>query len=364
LSDRLAALRGVLADHELDAILITHPNNRFYLSGYTGEDDPPNESAGALLISRDRAILYTGSNEFEWAASEAKGFETVAWKRPWASTVAKGIQELGAKRLGFEEEAILFSTMESFKQQLDGRVSFEPVGGKVSALRAIKGDDEVELLERALKITDEAFVACTSDLKPETTERQLAWSIERTMRELGADGIAFSTIVASGPHAARPHHNPTDRAFADGEPIIIDMGAKVGGYNGDLTRTVWIGEPTAKLKDVYNAVWDAQYAALDGVKAGLTGKDADALARDVIAASGYGDFFTHGLGHGLGVRVHEAPSASQTSSGILQPRQVLTIEPGIYISGWGGVRLEDVVLIGEHESRNLTGAPKRPRFNS
>jgi Xaa-Pro aminopeptidase len=364
LSTRLDALREVLAARELDAVLITHPNNRFYLSGYTGEDDPPDESAGALLISKDRAMLFTGSNNVEWASSEAKDFEPVVWKRPWVATVVEGIKQAGVTRLGFEEDAILYSTMETLKSQLNGTVSLTPVGKEVSSLREVKDQGEITLLERALKITDQAFVASTTDLKPGTTERDLAWSIERTMRDLGADEAAFSTIVASGPHAARPHHNPTDRTLVESETIIIDMGAKVGGYNGDLTRTIWLGEPNAKLKDVYNAVWDAQLAALDGVKSGMTGKQADALARDVIAGAGYGEYFTHGLGHGLGVRIHEAPSASTAATNVLQAGEVLTIEPGIYIPGWGGVRLEDVVLIGEQGSRNLTAAPKRPRFDS
>jgi Xaa-Pro aminopeptidase len=362
LSSRLDALREVISARELDAVLVTHPNNRFYLSGYTGEDDPPDESAGVLLISKDRAILFTGSNNVEWASSETKDFQTVVWKRPWVATVVEAIRQSGVTRLGFEEDAILFSTMESLKAQLNGSVSLAPVGKEISKLREVKDQGEITLLERALKITDDAFEACTTDLKPGTTERELAWSIERAMRDLGADGAAFSTIVASGPHAARPHHNPTDRGLAAGEPIIIDMGAKVGGYNGDLTRTIWLDEPTAKLKDVYNAVWNAQHAALERVKAGMTGQQADAIARDVITSAGYGEYFTHGLGHGLGVRVHEAPSASGTATKELQVGEVLTIEPGVYIPDWGGVRLEDVVLIGEEQSRNLTAAPKRPRF--
>jgi Xaa-Pro aminopeptidase len=364
LTARLEALRAILNERSLDAVFITHPNNRFYLSGYSGEDDPPDESAGALLISHNRSLLFTGSNNIDWATSEAPGFEAIVWKRPWVGTVVKHIQELGVTRLGFEEDAILYSSVESLKQQLDGTVSLDPVGKAVNALRAVKDKGEIALLKKALKLTDKAFEACTTELKPGITEREFAWTLELIMRELGADAVAFPTIVASGPHAARPHHSPGDRRLAPGETIIIDMGARIGGYNADLTRTIWLGEPPAKLKDVYNAVWDAQHAALAGVKAGLRGKEADALARDVITAAGYGEYFTHGLGHGLGVRVHEAPSASSVATNVLQAGEVLTIEPGIYIPGWGGVRLEDVVLIGEETSRNLTGAPKKPRFES
>jgi Xaa-Pro aminopeptidase len=362
LSKRLEALRAVLANRDLDAVLITHPNNRFYLSGYTGDDDPPNESAGVLVISRNRAIILAPSNNVEWAASEAKEFEATAWRRPWESSVAELARELGVKRLGFEEDAILFSSVEALKQNLNGSMDLVAIDNSVTSLRAVKEPVEIDLLQRVLKLTDEVFVASTQNLAPGITERELAWTIERTMREMGADGPAFHTIVASGPHAARPHHSPSDRALSPGEPIIIDMGARISGYNGDMTRTIWLGEPSSKLKDVYNAVFDALGAALSGIKAGLTGKEADAIARTVITDAGFGEYFTHGLGHGLGVRVHEAPTAAASASNVLRAGEVLTVEPGIYIPGWGGVRLEDVVLIKDDGARNMTTAPKHPRF--
>jgi Xaa-Pro aminopeptidase len=362
LSKRLEALRAVLAERELDAVLITHPNNRFYLSGYTGDDDPPNESAGVLVVSRDRAIILAPANNIGWAASEAKEFEATAWRRPWESSVAELTSELGIKKLGIEEDAILFSSVETLNQNLNGSIDLVGINDSVTNLRAVKEPAEIDLLQQALKLTDDVFVACTQNLSPGITERDLAWSIERTMREMGGDGPAFHTIVASGPHAARPHHSPSDRALSPGEPIIIDMGARIGGYNGDMTRTIWLGEPSSKLKDVYNAVFDALSSALSGIKAGLTGKEADAFARTVITEAGYGEYFTHGLGHGLGVRVHEAPSASASASNVLHAGEVLTVEPGIYIPGWGGVRLEDVVLIQENGARNMTTAPKHPRF--
>jgi Xaa-Pro aminopeptidase len=362
LSKRLDAVRELLEERALDAVLVTHPNNRFYLSGYAGEDDPPNESAGVLLISRDRAIILAPAINLSWAASEAKDFEAVAWRRPWEASVAEQAQALGAKRLGIEEDAILLSTTERLKQQLDGAIEIEQIGDVITDLRSIKDADEVELLEATLKLTDDVFVASTQDLKPGTTERELAWTIERTMREMGADGPAFHTIVASGPHSVRPHHSVTDRAIEPGEPVVIDMGTRALGYNGDLTRTIWLGEPSSKLKDVYNVVLDAQLAALQGISAGITGKEADALARDIISAAGYGEYFTHGLGHGLGVRVHASPSASSAATNVLRAGEVLTVEPGIYIPDWGGVRIEDVVLIEDDGACNLTSAPKHPRF--
>ncbi len=362
MSKRLHALRQVFADRGLDAVLITHPNNRLYLSSYTGDDDPPNESAGVLLVSTDRALILAPSNNIEWAASEAKDFQAIAWKRPWESTVAEHARALGVQKLGIEGDAILYSSVELLKTNLGESVELVDVGNSVVDLRAVKDPVEVDLLQKALKTTDDVFVASTANIPAGTTERDLAWSIERTMREMGADSPAFHTIVASGPHAARPHHSPTDRVLEPGEPIIIDMGARVKGYNGDMTRTIWLGEPSSKLKDVYNAVFDALEAALDGIKAGISGKEADGFARKVISDAGYGEYFTHSLGHGLGVRVHEAPSASMSSTSVLRAGEVLTVEPGIYISGWGGVRLEDVVLIQENKSRNMSTAPKHPRF--
>jgi Xaa-Pro aminopeptidase len=190
------------------------------------------------------------------------------------------------------------------------------------------------------------------------TERQVAWMLEERMREHGAQGPAFETIVASGQHAARPHHRPTNRVLADGEPIIIDVGAAVDGWMGDLTRTLILGEPDSRFREIYAIVLRAQEACLAQVRAGMTGEEADTIARDIIVAAGYGDAFGHSLGHGLGVRVHEAPNAAQKVTTPLPANSVLTIEPGIYLSDWGGVRIEDVGVVTDTGLRNLTRAPK------
>jgi len=357
-TDRLQRLRQLLTERGLDAVLITHPSNRFYLSGYTGEDLPPDESAGILLVSPDVAVVMTSPNNVGWARSEAAGFEAIPWQRPWIKSVAEQIKQRGWRRLGFEENATLVATHRDLLSELDG-AELVALGDAVDQLRRVKEPAELAALAAAIALTDEVFVAATAGLQPGITERELAWRIEREMRERGAEGPAFETIVASGPHSARPHHRATDRPIGPGEPVIIDMGARLRGYNGDLTRTIWLGEPDARLREIYPIVAAAQHAALAAMRPGVSGKDADAAAREVIAAAGFDDAFLHGLGHGLGVRVHEAPSAGPTSQDVLQAGEVVTLEPGIYLPGWGGVRIEDVGVIEASGVRVLTRAPKR-----
>jgi Xaa-Pro aminopeptidase len=224
-------------------------------------------------------------------------------------------------------------------------------------MREIKDADELATLERALAVTDRVFVDATSGLTAGVTERELATEIDRLFRE-HADGPAFGTIVAVGDHAARPHHAPSDRPIAEGEPIIIDMGALVDGYRADLTRTIWMGEPSERLKAVYNVVHQAQQAAIAAIQPGRSARAVDAAARELIAAAGYGDHFVHGLGHGIGLRIHEGPSMSETSDDVLRPGQVTTIEPGVYLKDWGGVRIEDVGVVEPEGFRIITRAPK------
>jgi Xaa-Pro aminopeptidase len=357
---RLDRLRSLLDERGLDGIIITDPWNRFYLSGYTAEDHAPNESSGIAVIGSGVAAMFVSPNNTEWAASEATGFEIIGLKRPWTAGIANQIIMSGWRKVGFEDHAMLFSTHRELASSLAGTVELLPIGGAVDDLRLVKDADELRTLERALAITDRVMTETIAALRPGMTERDVAWSSESAYRGAGADGVGFPTSVASGPHAARPHHSPGDRQIGLGEPIIIDMGARVGGYNGDLTRTVWLGEPSDRLKSVYNIVYEAHAMALAGLRSGLSAKEGDALARRVIAAAGYGDRFPYGLGHGLGLRVHEGPWMSTASDEILQSGQVVTVEPGIYLPGWGGVRIEDVVEITDTGCRVLTTAPKMP----
>lgn len=355
--DRLDRLRALLAERGLDAALVSLPANRFYLSGFTAEDHGPDESSGVLLVDREGATLLTSATNAPWAEAEAR-LPVVAWERPWERFVGERLRGEGWSRVGFEDAALSVACHRALTEAAGAGVAFAPLGNAVDRLRAVKEPAELALMTEAIRLTDAVFVAATTGLAVGTTERELAWRIEREMRERGADGPAFPTIVAAGPHGARPHHAPSDRPLAAGEPIVIDMGARLGGYAADLTRTIWIGEPTPELRAVYTTVEAAQRAALGALRAGISGKAVDAIAREVFEAAGRGDQFTHGLGHGLGIRVHEAPSLGQRSTDDLVAGQVVTVEPGLYVAGWGGVRIEDVGVVADDGFRVLTTAPK------
>lgn len=358
MQDRLAALRERLGAAGLDAIVITHPSNRFYLSGYTAEDIPPNESGGHLVVSRDRAIVVASTTNSEQARQQATDFEVFDRIRGLANADIELLKEIGALRVGFEERAILHADYQALRGGLDQRVELVGVGTMLEDLRAVKSTEEIAKITHAIEVTDQALAQVAPTIKAGDTERAVAWRIESAMREMGAEGPSFPIIVAAGTNAAMPHHSPSERTIRPGEPIVIDMGALVDGYCADLTRTLWVGEPDQMLRKIYPIVLRALQAAEAGLKAGASGKEIDTLARDVIGEAGYGAAFGHGLGHGLGVRVHEEPSLSQRSESVLAPGNVVTIEPGIYLPEWGGVRIEDVAVIEENGARILTGAPK------
>jgi Xaa-Pro aminopeptidase len=356
---RLARLRETLAEQGIDAAVVSHPANRGYLSGFIVDDHGPDEPEGMLVVDRDRARFFTSIVNLPWAAAAvAPGIEAVDWGRPWPLELGKALKGDGIAKLGIEDEALTVAALAGIEEGLEGRTEVVRLGRLVDELRSRKDASELAIIAEAIRITDEAFVAATTDLAAGTTEKQLAARLDQAMRDLGAEGPGFGTIVAAGPHAARPHHDPTDRPIEESEPVVIDMGARLRGYNADLTRTIWVGEPTDRLRTLYTIVFGANAAVASGLVVGMSGNDADALAREPIAAAGYGDEFTHGTGHGLGIKVHEAPSLRKEGTDELLTGHVVTIEPGIYLPDWGGVRIEDVVVIEETGARILTGAPK------
>ena len=335
---RRARAQQKVAESGADAALITSKPNVRYLSGLVSSN------AAILLPASGPAVLATDSRYAEAAARLCPDLEVVT-ERQVEPALAMLAARLGFGTLGFEAQEMTFERHTALADLPDGPGLIMPLGHLVEGLRMIKDDTEIELLARACAITAEAFAAVLPTIGPDRTERDLAVLLERAMIDLGADGVAFETIVASGPNGAIPHHSPGDRAFRPGDLITIDCGAQVGGYHADMTRTVALGEPAAWQREIYDLVAAAQLA---GLRAAVPGADIDAVdasARDLIDGAGHADHFGHGLGHGVGLEVHEAPLMGPGRTGKLEDRVPVTVEPGIYLPGRGGVRIEDTLVV-------------------
>lgn len=358
--NRVDHLRSLLASADLDAVIITNGTNRRYLTGFTGADHAPDEPAGIVLVSDTLAILFTAGTNLPWAAAEiGDEIEARQWERPWPESVARLAAEHHWVKIGFEERTTTAADYFALCDRLGDDISLVAIGALADSLRDRKDASELAALRAALAMTDAAYVAAEAQIRPGQTEREIADIVRHELRAVGSEGEAFPTIVASGPNAAKPHHAPSDRQVQEGEPIIIDMGAAANGYSGDLTRTTWLGHPPERLVTIYEAVAAAHQMAIPLYRAGTPGRAVDLQVREFFAERGMNDFFIHGLGHGLGLRVHESPSVGPASTDILAPGQIVTVEPGLYIAGWGGVRIENVVAITEGAPENLTGAPIR-----
>lgn len=350
MSHRLEKLRQRLAENELDAILISQGENRRYLCGFTG-------SAGFLLISQKRAILATDFRYVEQAQSQAPDFDIAQIEGELPKWFPDLASSLGAKRIGFEAKDLSFSTHRQLVATVGGK-KLVPTEEIVESLRAIKDEEELELITRAVELADAAFEGVAPMIHPGMTEKEVAWELEKFLRERGSETILFDFIVASGPNSALPHARPSDRVLLPGEPLLIDFGARFQGYCSDLTRTLYPGNEDKTFAKIYDLVLGAQLTAIATIEAGMSGEQADALARTVIEQGGYGEAFGHGLGHGVGLALHEQPRLGRGSSTILADGMVFTIEPGIYIKGWGGIRIEDMVVIEKGKVRVLSQAKK------
>ena len=359
MNQRLEKIRRRMEELGLDAALISQPQNRRYLSGFTG-------SAGYLLITASEAIIATDFRYYEQSARQAPDFRLYQATGPmedWLPGLLTAAGDLGAKRLGFESADLTFLLYRTFRKAVEGlpagqRPRLIATTNLVEGIRAIKEPEEMAAIQAAVDLGDAAFQHVAERIEPGWTEKQAAWEIEKYMREHGGEAVSFDTIVAGGPWSAMPHAYPRDRALARGEMVVIDMGVRLNGYNSDLTRTLFLGKPDDRFKKVYDIVLGAQLTAEELVQAGMTGEEAHNLAHRVIEEAGYGENFGHGLGHGVGLAVHESPRLAKTSEDVLADGMVVTIEPGIYITGWGGVRIEDMVVIQNGRARVMTRAPK------
>ncbi len=346
---RLTNLRKKLQEKELDAMLVLGAANRRYMSGFTG-------SAGTLVISQDAAVLITDFRYIEQATAQAPQFQVRRYE-DYLTTVKEVLDEYGCRRVGFESDIVTYDQYTKWQEKLE-EIEWVPAPGLVEGLRMVKSDEEIACIEKAAAIGDEAWSELLPHMRPGVTEKDLALELEFLMRQKGAEALAFDIILASGPNGALPHAVPSHRPLQEGDLVVMDFGARVNGYCSDMTRTVVIGKACQRSRTLYNIVLDAQRAAVAAVKAGKTGKEIDAVARGIIADAGYGEYFGHGFGHSLGIEIHEPPNASATETSVLPKGAVISAEPGIYIPGQFGVRIEDVLILGEDGCENITKAKK------
>ncbi len=352
-TNRLGKLREAMEPAGVDAVWVSQPENRRYMSGFSG-------SAGSLFITPESALLATDSRYTEQAGNQSPEYQIVHMAGPGSEWFKEMLASMGdAKRVGFEESHVTVATHKRLAE-LCGEAGKElvPINDTIETIRAIKDDAERDALLSAIRITDEAFVEVRDSLEPGASEQDVAWRIEMAMRNRGAESIAFELIVASGPNGAMAHHRPSDEPIAVGAPIVIDIGARVDGYHADMTRTICIGDYDDQFRRIYDIVLTAQETAIATIEEGMTGDQADALARNIIEKAGHGPEFGHSLGHGVGLAVHEYPRLGQRAPDILTQGMIFTVEPGIYITGWGGVRIEDIVEFQDGRCRALSKAPK------
>jgi Xaa-Pro aminopeptidase len=347
---RLSRLRQAMKARDLEAVFITNAHNRKYLSGFTG-------SAGYLIITQEQAILLTDFRYMTQAPAQAQHFQVIEHGLKAIESVKEILNKHSVKKLGFEQNEITFGVYQSYVAAL-APIQLVPTDALVETLRIFKDTTELQIMQEAADLADQTFTYILTKLKPGVSEKEIALEMEIYMRRHGATSSSFDTIVASGERSALPHGVASDRLLQANEFVKLDFGAYYHGYCSDLTRTVVLGQPTEKHKQIYDIVLEAQLLTLEKLKPGMTGREADAIARNVISQAGYGDKFGHGTGHGLGMEIHEAPRLSLQSDTVLEPGMVVTVEPGIYIPGFGGVRIEDDVVITESGIRVLTKSSK------
>jgi len=345
-------VQAVLKEREVEAMIVSAESNIRYLSGYRGD-------TGYLYISGKQRVLMTDSRYTTQAAAEAPEFKImeIGAERNYGQLIHDLLKEDNATSLGFEDTSLIYADMIKLKEKC-GDIRWEPLGEHLNKLRIVKTPEELKRLEKAEHIGDKAFDYILGEIKPGITELQLAAKLEYRMKELGAEDKSFNTIVASGLNSAMPHAIPSNRKIEKGDFVTMDFGCRHEGYCSDMTRTVVVGKADDKQKEIYNTVLQAQLAALEVLKAGMKGSEVDKVARDIITEAGYGAYFGHGLGHSVGLDIHEEPRLSPTCHEVLLENVIATVEPGIYVPDFGGVRIEDMVVVTKKGYQNFTHSPK------
>lgn len=349
---KLDALREGLAETGADALLVTHPANVRYLSGFSSPED------ARVLVTEQSAQLWTDGRYIQQAGDESD-LEVVITDTgsSWQAQLSEHLKTSSEAKLGFEAESTPYALFEELREGL----GYEPVPtrGLVGTLRLIKTPAETHLLREAARLTDDAFAHILNVIKPGLTEVEVALELERTMRVGGADGVSFEIIVASGVRSAMPHGVASGKRLEKGDLITLDFGARLGGYHADMTRTLALGEVGEEQERIYSAVLEAQEAALAALAPGREGRAVDAVAREVLGSAGFAEHFSHGLGHGVGLEVHEGPRLSKRSEDLLRPSMTVTVEPGVYLPGKAGVRIEDLTVVTEMGYERLSKSPKQ-----
>lgn len=348
--NKVARFKEALKQEEVDAIIISKPTNRRYLSGFTG-------SSGVLLLSKSRDYLITDFRYKEQGCKQAKGFEVIQYEESLVKSLQEIIQKLSLKRVGVEKDTVTLDTYQEYVENIK-EADFIPVGDYCSGLRQIKTREEIVLLKKAISLADAAFLHIREFVRVGQTEKEVAAELEYYMRKLGAEKNAFDTIAASGVRSSLPHGLASNKVIKKGDFVTLDFGAVYEGYHSDMTRTLIMGQPDAKQSKIYNTVLTAQTEAERKIKPGMTGKEADSIAREIIEEAGYGEHFGHSLGHAVGLDIHEKPFLSPRDDSVLKAGVVVSVEPGIYLPDWGGVRIEDLVLITPQGCEVLTKSPK------
>ena len=357
---RVERLRTRLDELGVEALLVTTPSNRRWISGFTG-------SAGVSLVTRDETRFATDSRYWEQVGLECPGYTLVRLTGANTGVASTILEGLGGKRVGFEPADMTVAALEGWTRAIadapaHSRSTLIPALRAIEALRMVKEPEEIDALTRAVRLGDAAFVHAWERAEPGMTEREVAWLVQEYAMTHGADDLSFSTIIAGGAHGALPHWRASEAPLEAGTGVVMDLGVIVDGYCSDLTRTIYLGghggEPDEQFARIYDIVLTAQTMAEERIEAGMTGAQAHAIAAEVITRAGHGEHFGHGLGHGVGLDIHEDPRLAPASDHVLADGHVVTVEPGIYIPGWGGVRIEDQCVMEGGRLRALSTAPK------
>jgi len=347
---RIEKLRAQLEALGLDGIIVSSPSNRRYMTGFTG-------TAGTVLISKDKAKIVTDFRYVEQASEQAGEFEVVrGYRDGLMQQIADEIKRMNIRKLGFETEHLTFDVYQNYQTHIDAELI--PVSGLIERLRMVKTEDEIRLIRTAAEIADATFAQILTFIRPGQSEKEIANEMEAILRKHGADSSAFNLIVVSGHRSALPHGLASDKIVEKGDMLTLDFGAYYGGYRSDMTRTIAIGDPGEKLKDIYRIVLEAELASIELLKPGASCSEIDNYTHAYIDKLGYGEYFGHGTGHGIGLDIHEEPFFAAKSDKVLASGMIMTVEPGIYIPNLGGVRIEDDVLITDVGHEILTHSPK------